>query len=72
MAITTKLSITYNTNSGTTTTHSYKYANADVTSALVQALVTATLTNASLFYIQPVSAKSAKLVETEETEITLS
>lgn len=68
MAVVNKLSITYLTDSGTTT-HNYKYVKSNVTSANVKSLITATIANKALYQSQPIAAKSAKVIQTQESEI---
>ena len=52
-----------------TTKYSYNYADGEVTTSRVKSLVTALITNGSIFEKVPVAAKSAKLVVTTETEV---
>lgn len=67
MASGTSLVISYETDGGTTTTHTWKYAKTNATLVNVQALITATIANKTLFRAQPATVKSAKLVTTTET-----
>ncbi len=67
-----KLSLNFSTASGESTTLNYKYADPDVTTAHVNALVSAIITNNAIFAKVPAVCKSAKLIETDETEFTLS
>ena len=67
MSTTNKLSLIFNIGNNKTSSLSYKYANPSVTQAQVQALATGIVTNGSIFKKVPLSAKSAKLITTEET-----
>jgi len=66
----TKLRMIYVDNVGTTTTHTYSYANPETTSTQVAALSAATITNGDIFQRLPVSLKSATIVTTTETDLT--
>lgn len=66
------LKITYLTTDGSSTIHTWRYANTDAPASTIQALVSATLANADLFARKPASAKEAKYVTTEEYAISLS
>lgn len=66
MAATTKLSCTFETASGNSTTLSYKYADSEVSTSAVKSLITGIITNGDIFKNAPVKAKSAKLVTTQE------
>ena len=72
MATVNKLSITFVTATGTSMTLAYKYVKSNVTISNVQALITAIIANKVIFSSQPVSARSAKLIQTEETPIDIS
>lgn len=54
-----------------TVTMTYNYADEEVTTANVRALVNGIISNGSIFQKVPVSAKSAKLVQTTESEFQL-
>lgn len=66
MAITNKLSLTFATQTGSSSTLSFKYANPNVASAKVKALINGIISNGSLWANVPVSAKSAKIVIIDE------
>ena len=51
---------------------SYNYADPDVTLARVKALTQGLITNGSIFANQPLTAKSAKIVTTTETDYDIS
>lgn len=68
----TVLKINYSTADGGSTIHTWRYADPEVTATYVNALITATITNATLFQRAPTAATSAKLVTTTESEIQLS
>ena len=51
---------------------SYNYADPDTTPATVKALMTGMIANGSIFAVQPLEAKSAKLVTTTEEDYDLS
>lgn len=72
MAVINKLTLTFGTADGKSATMSYKYVKSDITSANVKALINAILTNGVIFASNPVTAKGAKLVQTEETAIDIS
>ena len=61
----------YDSNRGTITM-TYNHADEDVTTANVRALVNAIITNGSIFQTSPITAKSAKLVVSTESEFQLS
>lgn len=61
----------YDSNRGTITM-TYNHADEDVTTANVRALVNAIITNGSIFQTSPITAKSAKLVVSTESEFELS
>jgi len=65
-----KLVIKYKTSDGTVT-HTWAHADEEVTTNNVRNLVTATISNSSLFLKPPVSVDSAKLVVTTESEFSL-
>lgn len=65
-----KLVIKYKTSDGTVT-HTWAHADEEVTTANVRNLVTATISNSSLFLKPPVSVDSAKLVVTTESEFSI-
>ena len=67
-----KLSLNFSTADGSTTTLNYKYADPEVTTAHVNALVSAIIANNAIFTRAPAICKSAKLIETDETEFSLS
>ena len=63
----------YDSNRGTITmTYNHAEESEDIRTADVRALVNAIITNGSIFQSVPVSAKSAKLVMTSESEFQLS
>lgn len=70
MASTRRLKMVYNTGDGSTVTHTYNYAQSEVTSTMTSTLAQATITNAALFAREPVSLKSAELVVTTTTDLT--
>ena len=72
MAVINKLSLTFTTDTGKSTTFSYKYAKTNVTTSQVKALMAAIIANNAIFSSVPVAAKSAKLVKTEEDAIDIS
>lgn len=65
-----KLRMVYVDNGGTTTTHTYSYANPEATTTAVAALSAATITNGNIFQRVPVSLKSATIITTTETDLT--
>ena len=66
-----RLVLTFGT-SDSTTTHSFSYANADATAANVKALANGIIANGSIYAKIPLTAKSAKIVTTTETDYNLS
>ena len=72
MAVTTKLSLTFAKETGGSTTMSYKYAKSSVTPAQTKALMNAIIANKAIFAAAPSAAKSAKLVQTDVTDIDIS
>ena len=71
MAVSTKLSLTFTDGDGASINHSYNYANPEVTSASVKALMQGIVANGAIFDRVPVATKSAKIVVTEETSINI-
>ena len=71
MAVVNKLSISFVTETGTTSMN-FKYVKSNVTAANVKALISAIIANNSIYVKQPLAAKSAKLVQTDETAIDIS
>ena len=67
----TRLVMTFDTASGTTT-FNYNYVDPEVTAVAVRALATGIISNGSIFAAVPLTAKSAKLVTTSESDIELS
>lgn len=67
----TKLVLDFADAEGSNVRFSYSYVDPDVTSANVRALVNTILTNATLFEKEPTIAKTATLVTTTETDISL-
>ena len=72
MAAGTKLVCTFETNNGGTTSFTFNYAKVNATLANVKTLLSAITTNGAIFSNAPVTAKSAKIVTTTETEYDLS
>lgn len=72
MADSNKLVLVFNGSTGKETTITFNYADPEVEAADVRALVTGILANGSIFDTVPLSAVSAKLVQTTETVYTLS
>ena len=68
----TSLVLTFLTNDGDKTTFTFPYAKPGATANNVRALASAITTNGSIFEAVPVSAVSAKIVTTTETDISLS
>lgn len=66
----TKLVLTYNTSDGTKSWN-FNYADPNVTSQKVKSLVNCMIAYNTMFSPQPLSAKSAKLVTTTETGISI-
>ena len=71
MADSTKLVLAFNT-ADSSVTMTFNEADPDVQASDVQALAQGIIENGSIFVKVPVSAKSAKIVETTETEIPIS
>lgn len=71
MASGTNLVITYVDGEGNKFNHNHKYADPQVQASSVKALATAVIANGSIFANTPTVAKSAKLVTTIETPISL-
>mgnify|MGYP002626953580 CR=1 FL=1 len=67
-----KLALTFADANGSNVKMSYNYAAPEVESSDVNTAVQAIITNGSIFSAVPVSAKSAKLIITTESEIELS
>ncbi len=72
MAESTKLVLGFQNASGTSMTLSYNHAKASATTAQVKALMNGIIANGSIFANVPATAKSAKIVETTESEYDLS
>ncbi|MBQ3402266.1 MAG: DUF2922 family protein [Synergistaceae bacterium] len=72
MAAGTKLVLTYDNASGGAVSFTFNYADSAAEASDVRALVNGIITNNAVFENAPVTAKSAKLVTTTETEIPLS
>ncbi len=72
MTTTTKLVLSFVDSNGDSVSFSYNYADPEVTAANVSALMSGIITNGSIFQKVPATAKGAKLVTTETTEIALS
>lgn len=72
MALTTRLSLTFGTEDGTTTTMSFNYADPEVTTQLVNALMNGIITNGSIYQKVPLTKKTAKLIQTSTDEFDLS
>ena len=66
----TRLKMVYTDSSGGSVTHSWNYADPEVTTASVSALAQATITNNSIFTNPPVALKSATAIVTTETNVT--
>lgn len=69
MATPTKLVLTFANSENGTTRFSYNYANPEVVTSDVKALVAGLITNTDIFEKTLVSAKSAVIVTTTETNI---
>lgn len=68
----TNLVLTFQTSSGDKTTFTFPYAKSNATANQVRSAVNAIITNGSIFEDVPVTAHSAKIVTTTETDISLS
>ncbi len=68
----TKLVLTFAGSNGTTTTHSFNYANPEATAANVKTLVNGIIANGSIYANIPQIAKGAKTVTTTEAAYDLS
>lgn len=68
----TKLVMDFKDGNGDTVRISYNYADPEVQTSSVKALVNGIIANGSFFTKPPVSASAAKLVTTTETAIDLS
>lgn len=71
MAAGVKLVCEFQTETGATKTFTYNYADPEVTTSTVRALVNGLIANGSIFDNPPKIAKSAKLVTTTETPFNL-
>ena len=69
MASGTKLHLVFGTNSASKATFNYNYADREVTTATVRALMNGMITNGSIFENVPTAIESAKLVTTAETTL---
>lgn len=58
---------TYQTTDGSSTTHTYRYADTTAETSDLNTVATTTITNGSIFAKVPTTLKSAKLVTTTET-----
>ena len=67
-----KLVLKYGDSAGATITHTWPYAMSNVTASTVNSFMQTCITNGALFSKVPVTKKSAVLVETDETELTIS
>lgn len=67
-----RLVLTFSANNGGDVVFSYPYADDEVEASDVQTLMQTMITNGSIFSVPPVTAKSAKLITTTETDISLS
>lgn len=67
-----KLVMTFADANGDDIIMSYGYVDAETPASEIKALVNGIVTNGSIFTRVPVSAKSAKIVSTTETPISLS
>ena len=68
----TNLVLTFLTNSGDKTTFTFPYAKPSATANIVRAAMGSITSNGSIFNDEPVTAYSAKIVTTTETDISLS
>ena len=66
MATTNKLELTFLSNTGTTITMNFPYADPNVSDNDVKALMNVIVSNGDVFEKQPVSIKSARVVTTTE------
>lgn len=72
MAVGTKLIITFLDASSTERNFTFNYAKSNATTQNIKALAQGLITNGSIFTNVPVTAKSAKLVVSTETDIDIS
>lgn len=73
MAVTTsRLSMTFGTSTGDEVSFGYSYADEEASIADIKALVAGMIANGSIFKKVPAVAKSAKIVTTTTTPISLS
>lgn len=72
MATTNKLALSFEGANGKDVSLSYAYADPEVTAATVKTLVNTIIANKEIFDNPPTTAKSAKIVTTEETYFNLS
>lgn len=64
-----KLQFSFTDSEGKSTTQSFSNADPSVEASDVKALAAAIITNGSIYKAVPVAVKSAKLIQTTETEI---
>ena len=67
-----RLVLEFHSGNNTTKVFAYNYADPNVAVSKLKALVNGIITNGSIFSNVPVSAKSAKVITTSETEFDLS
>ena len=72
MAAGTTLAITFLDAQGAERKFTFKHANPSAAAARVKSAAAAIITNGSIFKYVPVSAKSAKLITTTETDLDIS
>lgn len=72
MATVSKLALTFLNEYGGKETFNYNYANPNVESSTVEALMDGMIANGAIFSTPPVTKKSAKIITTQETSIDLS
>lgn len=66
-----KLVCQYVTSDGGSTTHSFPYAMSDLSTQAVNTFMNTIITNGSIFKKVPVSKKAAYLIETEQTDFSI-
>lgn len=71
MASTTKLQLTFYDVEGTTLTHSYSYADPDVSSESAKTFANVIIANKAVFAKQPITLKSARIVTTDTTDLSI-
>lgn len=72
MATVSKLVLTFSNEDGGTESFYFDYADPDVETSAVTALMDGMVTNGAIFSTPPVAKKSAKIITTQETSIDIS